>query len=60
MLSFQFAENCGIPLVVGVGESELAAGEVIVRTTDERRAETRVKGAGLVEYLKRALADMGL
>ena len=43
-----------------MGESELAAGEVIVRTTDERRAETRVKGAGLVEYLKRALADMGL
>jgi len=56
----QFAENCGIPLVVGVGESELAAGEVIVRTTDEKRAETRVKRAGLVEYLKRALADMGL
>lgn len=56
LVQLQHCEENGIPLVVIIGESELAKGEVTLRTVSSR-LETLVPRAALVDEINRRLRD---
>lgn len=57
VICVQYAEDNGIPVVVSVGDTEVAAAEVNVRDTVSRQ-ESKVAQAQLVQHLQSVLTQL--